>query len=349
MAGRLIAENLVLQGDADAQNHTIFNLNLSGLNLTKASVGLGNVDNTSDLNKPLSTAVIAALTLKQDLIVAGTTSQFYRGDKTFVNYGALALQDGATTLPILSSIGAAANASSLVSARRNDYNSSFAQTSIVQFGAGSLANVLFTLPGANAGALAFDFTSAGVIKTNNNVPIIFGINNTKRMRLQLGLNVGGDADPGAGCIAAFGTITGGHLAGIGDGITGLVKEQIPTTLRASTFPSLRIVGAAGAGFIDFSAQTSDPTTAFACIFANSAGQIAIREGGTPFRAAFNLSALTADRTLALLNAAGTLPVIVAVPATATSTGVAGSEAYDATHFYKCISPNVWVRCTLATW
>jgi 2-phospho-L-lactate guanylyltransferase (CobY/MobA/RfbA family) len=33
--------------------------------LTKSSVGLGNVDNTSDLNKPISTATQAALDAKQ--------------------------------------------------------------------------------------------------------------------------------------------------------------------------------------------------------------------------------------------------------------------------------------------
>lgn len=36
--------------------------------LTKSSIGLGNVDNTSDANKPISTATQAALDLKQDLI-----------------------------------------------------------------------------------------------------------------------------------------------------------------------------------------------------------------------------------------------------------------------------------------
>lgn len=39
---------------------------------------------------------------------------------------------------------------------------------------------------------------------------------------------------------------------------------------------------------------------------------------------------------------------VAVPATATSAGTPNSVAYDATHLYLCISPNVWVRATLAT-
>lgn len=36
------------------------------VNITKANVGLGNVDNTSDLNKPISTATQAALKLKED-------------------------------------------------------------------------------------------------------------------------------------------------------------------------------------------------------------------------------------------------------------------------------------------
>lgn len=39
-----------------------------GLTLNKSYVGLGNVDNTSDLNKPVSTATAAALALKQNLL-----------------------------------------------------------------------------------------------------------------------------------------------------------------------------------------------------------------------------------------------------------------------------------------
>lgn len=39
--------------------------------VTKAQVGLGNVDNTSDLNKPISTATQTALNAKQDTLTAG--------------------------------------------------------------------------------------------------------------------------------------------------------------------------------------------------------------------------------------------------------------------------------------
>ena len=51
--------------------------------LTKSDVGLSNVDNTSDANKPVSTAATTALNGKEPTITAGTTGQYYRGDKTW--------------------------------------------------------------------------------------------------------------------------------------------------------------------------------------------------------------------------------------------------------------------------
>ena len=50
---------------------------------TKTDIGLGNVDNTSDVNKPISSATQTALNTKEPTITPGTISQFYRGDKTF--------------------------------------------------------------------------------------------------------------------------------------------------------------------------------------------------------------------------------------------------------------------------
>lgn len=58
-------------------------LGSGNIDLTKSDVGLANVDNTSDLNKPISTATQTALNAKENTITAGTTSQYYRGDKTF--------------------------------------------------------------------------------------------------------------------------------------------------------------------------------------------------------------------------------------------------------------------------
>lgn len=51
--------------------------------LNKAAVGLANVDNTSDVNKPVSTAQAASIATKEPTISAGTAAQYYRGDKTW--------------------------------------------------------------------------------------------------------------------------------------------------------------------------------------------------------------------------------------------------------------------------
>lgn len=48
--------------------------------LDKSAVGLSNVDNTSDANKPVSTATQTALNAKQNTITTGTISQYFRGD-----------------------------------------------------------------------------------------------------------------------------------------------------------------------------------------------------------------------------------------------------------------------------
>ena len=47
-------------------------LGSGSVNLTKSDVGLSNVDNTSDANKPISTATATALSGKQDTLVSGT-------------------------------------------------------------------------------------------------------------------------------------------------------------------------------------------------------------------------------------------------------------------------------------
>ncbi len=51
--------------------------------LNSTAVGLGNVDNTSDASKPISTLTQTALNAKEGTITAGTTAQYYRGDKSF--------------------------------------------------------------------------------------------------------------------------------------------------------------------------------------------------------------------------------------------------------------------------
>ena len=69
----------VIDAEAGANTYTDNQINA----LTAADVGLGNVDNTSDLNKPISTATQTALDTKEPTIAAGTTAQYWRGDKSW--------------------------------------------------------------------------------------------------------------------------------------------------------------------------------------------------------------------------------------------------------------------------
>ena len=48
--------------------------------LNKAAVGLGNVDNTSDASKPISTATATALSAKQATLVSGTNIKTINGE-----------------------------------------------------------------------------------------------------------------------------------------------------------------------------------------------------------------------------------------------------------------------------
>ena len=75
--------NYVTLTEANALVAAHANLTNNPHAVTKAQVSLGNVDNTSDLNKPISTATQTALNLKENAITAGTAAQYFRGDKTF--------------------------------------------------------------------------------------------------------------------------------------------------------------------------------------------------------------------------------------------------------------------------
>ncbi|SMD17847.1 beta strand repeat-containing protein, partial [Pedobacter nyackensis] len=59
--------------------------------VTAAMVGLGDVSNTSDLAKPISTATQVALDAKEPLITTGTSAQYLKGDKTLGTFDKVAV------------------------------------------------------------------------------------------------------------------------------------------------------------------------------------------------------------------------------------------------------------------
>lgn len=64
--------------------------------LAKADVGLGSVDNTSDANKPVSTAQAAAISAKQDTLVSGTSIKTING-ASILGAGNLTISGGGGT------------------------------------------------------------------------------------------------------------------------------------------------------------------------------------------------------------------------------------------------------------
>lgn len=81
----------------------------------------------------------------------------------------------------------------------------------------------------------------------------------------------------------------------------------------------------------------------------SVSKMFIETGSGQHNIAFSGAGAAQIREATFLPITGDIPIRVAVPATATSAGVAGSIAWDANHFYVCTATDTWVRTALATW
>ena len=55
------------------------------------------------------------------------------------------------------------------------------------------------------------------------------------------------------------------------------------------------------------------------------------------------------RTITVANLSNCITISNTVPANSSSTGIAGSIAYDANYFYVCTANNIWKRSALTTW
>jgi hypothetical protein len=120
--------------------------------LDKTDIGLGAVDNTSDANKPISTATQTALDLKEDDIVATTSADYYRGDKTFqtLNKAAVGFGNVDNTTDLLKPISTATKTYLVLKSNKATIQVSIAsttktvattdsETSFNLFGAGALS------------------------------------------------------------------------------------------------------------------------------------------------------------------------------------------------------------------
>lgn len=101
--------NKMEEGIESGANHSESTSNPHSVN--KEQVGLGNVDNTSDLNKPISKSAQTALNAKQDTLVSGTNIKTINGESV-VGSGDIVVEGG------LGSLGFSTNAVNYNSGKR---------------------------------------------------------------------------------------------------------------------------------------------------------------------------------------------------------------------------------------
>lgn len=120
---------------------TSVNAKTGNVVLAKADIGLSDVDNTSDASKPISAATQTALNTKQATITTGTTTQYYRGDKTWQTLNKSAVG--------LSSVDNTSDASKPIStAQQTALNAKVAK-------AGDTMTGQLTVPSVNIGGITY--------------------------------------------------------------------------------------------------------------------------------------------------------------------------------------------------
>jgi len=143
-------------------------------NTTKAQVGLGNVDNTSDANKPVSTAQAAAIATvagaKQDTLVSGTNIKTINGT-SLLGAGNLTFSGGGSiTLPIATSDVAGLDAQ--LAAKASLSGATF--TGAVQFDGSALLKGVTTQEGPAEAGYWFNHTGGGTNRKLANLQYING-------------------------------------------------------------------------------------------------------------------------------------------------------------------------------
>lgn len=118
---------------------------------------------------------------------------------------------------------------------------------------------------------------------------------------------------------------------------------------ASAVNRMAIVNAAAGGSPRLTVAGSD-TNININMRPQGTGKVLIQDGtDTSKVATTDVTGLTGNRTFTFPDVAGTLGVKVAVPSTASSTGVVGSWAADSSFLYICTAANTWRRVAIATW
>lgn len=299
----------------------------------KSGVGLGNVDNTSDANKPPSTATQTALNLKQNQL---NGTGFVKASGTTISYdNSTYLTTSSATSTYLPINNPTATGTLTAPTISNSLGANFATTSgNVGIGTTSPTSKLH-ISGAGDNTIKINSTAT------NNAYLNLTLQNT-------------------------GSIPYGILeAGDGVAYRSLVLNPTSGNVGIGTYPSYKLhvtggniyVGGVGAGvrmedrsISSRSYQLYVDGGALAVFNHNNSTQpLTVTDGGnvlvgTVTNSGFKLDVNgTARATQLYLSALNT------APASATATGTTGEIRIDASYIYICTATNVWKRSAITTW
>lgn len=131
----------------------------------KTNLNLDQVNNTSDANKPVSTATQTALNAKEPTITAGTTSQYLRGDKTWQTLPSVASRSfNNTPSHSIVTTAAAANGFQLSTTRDATMNYSVSIVTAATLASGAVGTVVLEIAATNS-STAGDWTE--IARTSN--------------------------------------------------------------------------------------------------------------------------------------------------------------------------------------
>lgn len=278
--------------------------------LSKTAVGLGNVDNTSDASKPISTATQNALNLKADLVgglVPSSQLPAYVDDVLeFANFAALP----------------GTGAASIIYVTLDDNKTyRWSGSAYVEISASlALGETSATAYRGDRGKVAYDFsqllTTRGDLLTRNatdNVRLALGAAN--RVLRSNGTDaVWGQVDAAndvTGLLApangGSGTANTGNLAWPSGGGTAALLGTANAFTDDNTFKSVGITGTGGLGFVKYAAQSSTPAAPASGFtnFADSLGRFSWRRASDGFMRTWDAT-LTADRVFTLPDASITV-------------------------------------------
>jgi len=282
------------------------------------------------------TGLTTDLAAKEPTITAGTTGQYWRGDKSWQTLDKTAVSLGnvdntsdankpvstatTTALALKANLAGTTTFTGTVSATNPRWTSPLINQILDDNG----------LPIISLGATASAVNNVQVFNSATAVaPSVRAIGSDTNISLNL-------VSKGTGLVMANGQI--------------VLTQNMPVSLdyyfTANGMKFNSVADPSGYSLFIGTSATGTPANYFNFTNAISGAAPSLSAVGTDINISLNFNAKGTGTVQANGN-----PVVVnvAVPATATSAGVAGQHAYDSSYVYVCTATDTWKRAALSTW